>query len=101
MKNIVIEIFGSKPEQNAVETCAKAFAAYSLYGWIEVWFPRGMQESADELTERRIRSKREMVSVWVNCLTKVLHGWFRPPAHYSHKTRKRNVPHKDARQILY
>lgn len=70
MKDMVIEIFGSKPEQNAVEACAKAFAAYSLYGWIEVWFPRGMQESADELTERRIRSKRETVSVWVNCLTK-------------------------------
>lgn len=88
MKNIVIEIFGSKPEQNAVEACAKAFTAYSLYGWIEVWFPRGMQESADELTERRIRSKREMVFVWVNCLTKVLHGWFRPRALFSQDSEK-------------
>ncbi|MDE6887889.1 MAG: hypothetical protein K2P45_04490 [Eubacterium sp.] len=27
-----------------------ACAAYSLYGWIEVWFQRGMQESAEEMT---------------------------------------------------
>ncbi len=101
MKNIMIEIFGSKPEQNAVEACAKAFAAYSLYGWIEVWFPRGMQESADELTERRIRSKREMVSVWVNCLTKVLHGWFRPPRIILTGLGKGMFLIKMRRQILY
>ena len=33
------------------EVYAKAFVAYSLYGWIEVWFQRGMQESAEEMQQ--------------------------------------------------
>ena len=51
LKDVIIEIFGAKPEQSAVEAYTKAFAAYSLYGWIEVWFNRGMQESAEELAQ--------------------------------------------------
>ncbi len=38
-----------KPELPKNEVYAKAFVAYSLYGWIEVWFQRGMQESAKEM----------------------------------------------------
>lgn len=51
LKDIIIELCGPKPEHTAMEAYAKAFVAYSLYGWIEVWFQRGMQESAEELTK--------------------------------------------------
>ena len=49
LKDVVIEICGPKPEHSQIEAYSRAFVAYSLYGWIEVWFQRGMQESADEL----------------------------------------------------
>ena len=51
LKDIIIELCGPRPEHTAMEAYAKAFVAYSLYGWIEVWFQRGMQESAEELTK--------------------------------------------------
>ena len=40
-----------RPDLPKGEAYAKAFAAYSLYGWIEVWFQRGMQESAEEMKQ--------------------------------------------------
>lgn len=40
-----------KPESSKAEAYAKAFAAYALYGWIEMWFQRGMQESAEEMRQ--------------------------------------------------
>lgn len=49
LKDTVIGIFGLNPELPALEAYAKAYVAYSLYGWIEVWFQRGMQESAEEM----------------------------------------------------
>lgn len=49
LKDVVMEICGPKPEQSKVEAYTTAFAAYSLYGWIEVWFQRGMQESPKEI----------------------------------------------------
>lgn len=49
LKDVVIGLCGPKPEQCNEEAYARAYAAYALYGWIEVWFQRGMQESAEEI----------------------------------------------------
>lgn len=51
LKDTLIELCGLRPEQSALEAYAKAFVAYSLYGWTEVWFQRGMQESAEEMAD--------------------------------------------------
>lgn len=49
IKNNIIEAFGPKPQVPALEAYASAYVSYTLYGWIEVWFSRGMQETPDEL----------------------------------------------------
>lgn len=49
LKDVIIGICGPKPEHSKIEAYARAYVAYTLYGWIEVWFQRGMQESADEI----------------------------------------------------
>ena len=49
LKDVIIGIFGPKSEHGMFEAYTKAYVAYSLYGWIEVWFQRGMRESAEEL----------------------------------------------------
>lgn len=49
LKDIIIEICGPKPEHSKAEAYAKAFVSYTLYGWVEVWFQRGMKESAEEM----------------------------------------------------
>lgn len=51
LKDALIGICGPKPEYEKVQAYASAFAAYTLYGWIDVWFQRGMRESADEMAE--------------------------------------------------
>lgn len=51
LKDVILDIMGLKPDLPKKEAYAKAFAAYSLYGWIEVWFQRGMQESAEEMKQ--------------------------------------------------
>ncbi|MGN0504932.1 MAG: TetR/AcrR family transcriptional regulator [Lachnospiraceae bacterium] len=43
------EICGPKAEMTNQEAYGKAFFAYGLYGWIDEWIARGMQESAEEL----------------------------------------------------
>lgn len=49
LKDVIIRICGLKPELSKTESYTKAFVAYSLYGWTEVWFQRGMKESAEEM----------------------------------------------------
>ena len=49
LKDVIIELCGPKPEHSRLEAYAKAYIAYTLYGWIEVWFQRGMKESAEEI----------------------------------------------------
>lgn len=49
LKDVIVGICGPRPEHTKVEAYAAAFVAYSLYGWTEVWFQRGMQESAEEI----------------------------------------------------
>ncbi len=49
MKDVIVGICGPRSEYTKEAAYATAFVAYSLYGWTEVWFQRGMQESADEM----------------------------------------------------
>ena len=49
LKDVILELCGFRPDQEAKAAYASAFAAYSLYGWVEVWFRRGMRESAAEM----------------------------------------------------
>lgn len=51
LKDVVIGLCGPKPEHSKIEAYSSAFVAYTLYGWIEVWFQRGMQETADEMAD--------------------------------------------------
>lgn len=51
LKDVIIGLCGPKPEHEAIQAYASSFAAYSLYGWIETWFTRGMRESSDEIAD--------------------------------------------------
>ena len=51
LKDVIIGLYGPKPEHSKAEAYASAYVAYTLYGWIEVWFQRGMVETADEISE--------------------------------------------------
>lgn len=42
---------GPKPEQPNALAYVTAFIAYGLYGWVEEWFKRGVQETPKELVE--------------------------------------------------
>ncbi len=49
LKDVIIGICGPKPEHSRQEAYARAYVAYALYGWVEVWFQRGMRETAEEI----------------------------------------------------
>lgn len=51
LKDVIIGICGPKPEYEKTQAYATGFVAYTLYGWIDVWFQRGMVETADEIAE--------------------------------------------------
>lgn len=51
LKDVILDTMELKPDLPKAEAYAKAFVAYILYGWIEVWFQRGMQESAEEMKQ--------------------------------------------------
>lgn len=51
VKDVIIGLCGPKPEHGKAEAYARAYVAYTLYGWIEVWFQRDMQESAEEIAD--------------------------------------------------
>lgn len=51
LKDVIIGICGPKPEYEKTQAYAMAFVAYTLYGWVDVWFQRGMVETADEIAE--------------------------------------------------
>lgn len=46
-----LNIFGAKSEQDNLSAYVVSFIAYGTYGWIEEWIKRGMQESAETMTE--------------------------------------------------
>ena len=45
----VLSACGPKEEQENVNAYGAAFFSYGLYGWIEEWFKRGMQETPKEM----------------------------------------------------
>ncbi len=51
LKDVILDTIELNADLPKGEAYAKAFVAYSLYGWIEVWFQRGMQESAEEMKQ--------------------------------------------------
>ncbi|WP_300822575.1 TetR-like C-terminal domain-containing protein [Schaedlerella sp.] len=51
LKDVMIDLMELRPDLPKAEAYAKAFVAYTLYGWVEVWFQRGMQESAEEMRQ--------------------------------------------------
>lgn len=49
IKDIIIDGLGPKPEYQNFPAYTAAFIANGIYGWIEEWFSRGMQESGEEM----------------------------------------------------
>lgn len=49
LKDVILDLCGFNPEQDVVSAYSSAYVAFFLYGWIEVWFRRGMKETAAEL----------------------------------------------------
>ena len=49
-KDIIMDILGPKAEYSNFAAYTTAFIANGIYGWIEEWFLRGMQESGEEMT---------------------------------------------------
>lgn len=47
----MIQIYGPQPDDAMLVAYTKAYVAYALYGWVRVWFQRGMQDSAKEISE--------------------------------------------------
>ena len=58
LKDVIIRNCGPKPEQPKEVAYSTAFIAYTLYGWIETWFTRGMQESAEEIAALTVTLER-------------------------------------------
>ena len=44
------DVCGPKPEQPNIVAYTTAYLSYGLYGWIEEWFNRGMQETPKEMS---------------------------------------------------
>lgn len=51
LKLVIMDLLGPKREYENIVAYTTAFIANGIYGWIEEWFSRGMQESGDEMTE--------------------------------------------------
>ena len=49
LRDTLKEIYGPKPEYPNIGAYVAAFMFSGIYGWIEEWISRGMQESADEM----------------------------------------------------
>lgn len=49
LKDVLMDIFGPKPEHSKEEAYARAYYIYAIYGWIEIWFKRGMKETSEEI----------------------------------------------------
>lgn len=50
LKDIIMDSLGPKAEYPNFNAYTAAFIANGIYGWIEEWFLRGMQESGEEMT---------------------------------------------------
>ncbi len=49
LKDIILDLCGFDPEQDMVSAYSSAYVGFFLYGWIEVWFRRGMRDTVEEL----------------------------------------------------
>lgn len=49
LKDILLELSGFDCSKTMLESYASAYVAYTLFGFVEVWFMRGMQDSIDDL----------------------------------------------------
>lgn len=49
LKDIILNLCGFHPEQEMPAAYSSAYVAFFLYGWIEVWFRRGMRDTTEEL----------------------------------------------------
>jgi len=49
LKDIILNLCGFDPEQEMPAAYSSAYVGFFLYGWIEVWFRRGMRDTAEEL----------------------------------------------------
>ena len=49
LKDIILDLCGFDPGQEMPKAYASAYVAFFVYGWIEVWFRRGMRDTAEEL----------------------------------------------------
>ena len=49
LKDIILNLCGFHPEQEMPAAYSSAYVAFFLYGWIEVWFRRGMKDKTEEL----------------------------------------------------
>ena len=49
LKDIILNLCGFNPEQEMPAAYSSAYVAFFLYGWIEVWFRRGMRDTTEEL----------------------------------------------------
>lgn len=43
------KLLGPKPEHSNIVAYATAYLSYGLFGWIDEWFKRGMQETPNEM----------------------------------------------------
>lgn len=51
IKDVLIDKLNPQANDNPTKAYAIAFVSYSLYGWIDTWFKRGMIESAQDMRE--------------------------------------------------
>lgn len=56
-KDVLFSSIGPRPEYENGAAYATAFLANGVYGWIEEWVARGMQESAEALAEMMRRGQ--------------------------------------------
>lgn len=49
LKDIILDLCGFDPGQELVAAYSSAYVGFFLYGWIEVWFRRGMRDTTEEL----------------------------------------------------
>lgn len=51
LKEEIVTLCGLRREDEKIKVYASAFVAYALYGWIDIWFQRGMIESSQEMAD--------------------------------------------------
>ncbi|MDD6799823.1 MAG: TetR/AcrR family transcriptional regulator [Firmicutes bacterium] len=52
---------GAKPEQDNNTAYFSAFFSHGLYGWIEEWFKRGMQETPEEMAMLFVQTRNRFL----------------------------------------